>query len=101
MQRGGCHCGAVRYEAGLLPERFVSLPAMVQAAGGAVWSPHYEDLTPALLKDAQSRGLKVIPWTVNHRDDIARLIDLGVDGLITDRPDLGAAVLKERGRVPR
>ncbi len=85
---------------GMLPERFLSLPAMVQAAGGAVWSPHYEDLTPALLKDAQSRGLKVIPWTVNRRDDITRLIDMGVDGLITDRPDLGAAALTERGRKP-
>lgn len=38
-----------------------TLPAMVQAAGGAIWSPHYEDLIPALVKDAQARGLKVIP----------------------------------------
>ncbi len=89
------------WTAGLLRERFASVPAMVEAAGGAVWSPHYEDLTPALLKDARARGLKVIPWTVNQRADIGRIIDMGVDGLITDRPDLGAAVLKERGRVAR
>lgn len=86
------------WTAGMLLERFASLPAMVQASGGAVWSPHHEDLTPPLLKDAHTRGLKVIPWTVNQRDEIARLIDMGVDGLITDRPDLGMAVLKERGR---
>lgn len=86
------------WTAGMLVERFASLPAMVQAAGGAIWSPHYEDLIPALLKDAQARGLMVIPWTVNRRDEIGRMIDMGVDGLITDRPDLGAAVLKERGR---
>jgi glycerophosphoryl diester phosphodiesterase len=89
------------WTAGMLPENFASLPAMVQAAGGAVWSPHFEDLTPALLRDAQARGLKVVPWTVNRRDDIGRLIDMGVDGLITDRPDLGAAALKERGRPTR
>ena len=85
------------WTAGLLREHFASVPAMVQAAGGAVWSPHFEDLTPELLKDAKARGLKVIPWTVNRREEISRLIDMGVDGLITDRPDLGAEVLKQRG----
>ncbi len=89
------------WTAGLLPAKFESVPAMVAAAGGAVWSPHFEDLTPALLKDAQARGLKVIPWTVNQRDAMGRLIDMGVDGLITDRPDIGAAVLQERRRQAR
>ena len=89
------------WTAGMQPEKFASLPAMVQAAGGAAWSPHFEDLTPALLRDAQARGLKVLPWSVNRRDDIGRLIDMGVDGLITDRPDLGAAALNERGRKAR
>lgn len=86
------------WTAGLLREKFTSVPAMVQAAGGAAWSPHFADLTPELLRDAKARGLQVIPWTVNRREDIGRLIDMGVDGLITDRPDLGAAVLRERGR---
>ena len=85
------------WTAGLLREQFATLPAMVQAAGGAVWSPHFEDLTPALLKDARERGLKVIPWTVNAREDMLRVIDLGVDGIITDRPDLGIALLRARG----
>ena len=86
------------WTAGLLREKFASVPAMVQASGGAAWSPHFEDLTPELLKDAKARGLKVIPWTVNRREDMQRFIDMGVDGLITDRPDVGAALLKERGR---
>ena len=84
------------WTAGMLREQFASVPAMVQSAGGAVWSPAFEDLTPALLKDAKARGLKVIPWTVNQRDDMLRLIDWGVDGLVTDQPDVGAAVLKQR-----
>lgn len=84
------------WTAGMLPERFASLPAMVQAAGGTVWSPHFEDLTAELVRDAKTRGLKVIPWTVNQREDMLRLIDWGVDGLVTDRPDVGTLVLKQR-----
>ena len=89
------------WTAGLLRENFASIPAMVQAAGGAVWSPHFEELSPQLIADAHARGVKVIPWTVNKREDMGRLIEMGVDGLITDRPDLGQAVLQERGRRAR
>ena len=89
------------WTAGLLRENFASIPAMVQAAGGAVWSPHFEELTRELIADAHARSLKVIAWTVNKREDIGRMIEMGVDGLITDRPDLGQAVLKERGRAAR
>ena len=36
-------------------------------------------------------------WTVNKREDIARLIDMGVDGIISDRPDLLRKVAGEKG----
>ena len=36
-------------------------------------------------------------WTVNKKDDIARLIDAGVDGIISDRPDLLREVAGEKG----
>ena len=39
----------------------------------------------------------VIPWTVNDPSDMNRLIDLGVDGLITDRPDLLMQEIAARG----
>lgn len=64
-----------------------SLPRMVKAAGGDVWSPNFNDLSPALLREAQGLGLKVIPWTVNEPADIARILELPVDGLISDFPD--------------
>jgi glycerophosphoryl diester phosphodiesterase len=64
-----------------------SIPKMVKAAGGAIWSPYYPELNADLVKEAHALGLKVIPWTVNKPEDMARLIDWGVDGLITDRPD--------------
>ena len=53
-----------------------------------IWSPRAKDLTPELLAEAQGLGLKVIPWTVNDRAEMERLIEMGVDGLISDRPDL-------------
>ncbi|WP_085902949.1 glycerophosphodiester phosphodiesterase [Kiloniella majae] len=65
-----------------------SIPKMVKSAGGSVWSPFYRELTPELLSEAHQEGLKVIPWTVNDPEDFTRLIKMGVDGIITDYPDL-------------
>ena len=70
-----------------------SVPKMIKAAGGAVWSPFYRDLTPALIAEAQASGLKVIPWTVNDEPTMRSLIKMGVDGLISDYPDKLRAVL--------
>ena len=49
------------------------------------------------MLEAHALGLKVTPWTVNDPDDMQRIIALGVDGLISDRPDLLRAVLQQRG----
>ena len=76
-----------------------SVARTVAAAGGSVWSPHYKDITQALVRDAQSLGLTVVPWTVNDEADLARLLDWKVDGLITDYPDLLRAMMKARGMV--
>lgn len=56
--------------------------------GFDIWSPRASDLTPELLEEAQSLGLLVIPWTINDTAEMATLIEMGVDGIITDRPDL-------------
>tara|TARA_R110002124_G_scaffold80083_1_gene212221 strand:- start:2741 stop:3724 length:984 start_codon:yes stop_codon:yes gene_type:complete len=74
-----------------------NLPQMVKATGGDVWSPFFGDVSPALVKQAQALGLKVIPWTVNDTAMMETLIDTGVDGLITDFPDRLRAVMKGRG----
>ena len=51
-------------------------------------SPYYELLhSKEQLQGLQSEGFKVIPWTVNHAEDMKRLIFLNVDGIITDYPD--------------
>jgi len=73
-----------------------SIPKMVKAAGGAIWSPFFRELSAESVKEAHALGLQVIPWTVNKKDDMARLIDWGVDGLITDRPDYLRDVMAEK-----
>jgi glycerophosphoryl diester phosphodiesterase len=79
-----------------------SVPKMVKAAGGKIWSPNYLDLTEALVKEAKSLGLAVLPWTVNDRADMERLIDWGVDGIISDYPDrLREAMAAKNLPLPR
>jgi glycerophosphoryl diester phosphodiesterase len=48
------------------------------------------------MAEAKAASLRVIPWTVNQPQDMERLIDLGVDGLISDYPDRLRAVLADR-----
>ncbi|MCL4799972.1 MAG: glycerophosphodiester phosphodiesterase [Burkholderiales bacterium] len=87
------------WTAGLRPRDHGSVPAMVKAAGGAIWSPGHAELTPALVAEAHRLGLAVIPWTANAPADIERLLDLGVDGIISDYPDRLRAALAARGRA--
>jgi glycerophosphoryl diester phosphodiesterase len=74
-----------------------SVPRLVAAADCAVWSPYFRDVTGETLAEAHALRLKVIPWTVNERADMERLIALGVDGIISDYPDRLRAVMAEKG----
>lgn len=74
-----------------------SVPHMIKAAGGAVWSPYFGDVTREALREAQQAGLKVVVWTVNEPRDIAHMIDFGVDGIISDYPDRLRRIATERG----
>ncbi|ACQ80898.1 glycerophosphoryl diester phosphodiesterase [Beutenbergia cavernae DSM 12333] len=55
-------------------------------------------LTPAFLRAAHEHGMQVHVWVVNAEADMHRLLDLGVDGLVTDRPSVLRGVLTERGQ---
>jgi len=81
--------------------QYQSVPRMIKAAGGAFWSVYHGDIDAAKVKEAQALGLKVLVWTVNDAPTIERMLDLGVDGLITDRPDIARQALAARGIVPR
>jgi glycerophosphoryl diester phosphodiesterase len=74
-----------------------SIPKMIKAAGGSFWSVFHGDLDAQKVKEAQSLGLKVLVWTINDPALMDRIVGWGVDGLITDRPDLGRKVLEARG----
>jgi len=74
-----------------------SVPRIVKAAGGRIWSPHSGDLSDGALREARALGLRVIVWTVNEPVQIERMLDRGVDGIISDRPDLVRRIMAERG----
>ena len=53
-----------------------------------IYSPHFKLLKPKKVKWLHDNGVKVIVWTVNTREDMEKMIAMGVDGIITDYPDL-------------
>lgn len=67
------------------------VPGTYSPPMGALQVPEYRGplhiLTERFVKDAHSRNLEIHPWTINETADMQRMVDLGVDGIITDRPD--------------
>ncbi|WP_331767242.1 glycerophosphodiester phosphodiesterase family protein [Embleya sp. NBC_00896] len=70
---------------------------------GTVTDPNYRPyVTRELVARAHALGIKVVPWTVDDPATMAKLVDDGVDGLITDYPDRLRTLLADRGyRLPR
>ncbi len=61
--------------------------------------PQFRLVSRDLIAAAHSEGLKVFAWTVNDRAEAARLMDFGVDGLISDYPEMVAGLVKSRPEV--
>jgi glycerophosphoryl diester phosphodiesterase len=74
-----------------------SPPRLSKAAGCGAWSPHFGQLSAERVQEARALGLKVLPWTINAREEMARVIDMSVDGLITDYPDRAREVMAAKG----
>jgi glycerophosphoryl diester phosphodiesterase len=91
------------WTAGFDPSKYGrSVPRAVKAAGGKIWSPLSDDVDAAQVAEAHHLGLPVIVWTVNDPKEMGRLIDMGVDGIISDRPDLLRSVAASKGiALPR
>lgn len=53
-----------------------------------IYSPYYKLITPGLIRNCHAKGMKVIPWTINEKNEMQRLKEMGVDGLISDYPNL-------------
>lgn len=60
-----------------------------------IYSPHYKLATPELLREVRRRGMKLIVWTVNTLAEMNQLKAMGVDGIITDYPNLKSALFSE------
>jgi len=60
-----------------------------------IYSPHYSLVTHELVADTRRRGIKLIVWTVNTLEEMKRLKAIGVDGIITDYPNLKSALFSE------
>lgn len=59
-----------------------------------IYSCYHPLVTDSLIDYARQQKMKVIPWTVNDTSEMKRLVKMGVDGIITDYPDLGVELLK-------
>ncbi|MGZ5133355.1 MAG: glycerophosphodiester phosphodiesterase [Caldimonas sp.] len=97
QSRGSNNVEDPAWTAGRLARDYPSLAHMVKAAGGTIWSPNFNSIDEAAVRRAHEVGLQIIPWTVNEPADMSRLIDWGVDGLISDYPDRLRAVMRGRG----
>lgn len=68
-----------------------TLPVKIKKILGfypSIYSPDYQTLAYDEIPTYHAEGMRVIPWTVNTRDDMKKLMGMGVDGIITDYPNL-------------
>jgi glycerophosphoryl diester phosphodiesterase len=73
-------------------------PAFLAAdVGAAVYCPSAEFLDHLQVQQLHAQEVRVVPWTVNSREDWMRLLDWGVDGITTDFPDQLADLLRAEG----
>ncbi|MCB0836818.1 MAG: glycerophosphodiester phosphodiesterase, partial [Bacteroidetes bacterium] len=52
-----------------------------------VYSPYFELIDDHLIGLCKEKNMQLIPWTVNEKEDIRKVLDMGVDGIISDYPD--------------
>jgi glycerophosphoryl diester phosphodiesterase len=63
--------------------------------GAHLVTPHFQNLSPQLLSQFHRDGIKVVSWTANSRSEMMKLVELGADGIITDRVELFMELKKE------
>ncbi|MFW9808831.1 MAG: glycerophosphodiester phosphodiesterase [Candidatus Thorarchaeota archaeon] len=78
----------------LVQQELDDLPSYAYELGAYAINSAKELTTPTLVSNAHEFGIKVFPWTVNDETFMTRLLRIGVDGLITDYPDVGIKLVK-------
>ncbi|MBN2552336.1 MAG: glycerophosphodiester phosphodiesterase [Spirochaetales bacterium] len=87
--------GSSPWLAGLDSDDYAGIADLAHAFGAEVLSPYYREIDRRDVDEAHRLGLKIIPWTVNDPGIMKKLIGWGVDGIITDSPDLLMQVVEE------
>ena len=77
-------------------EELFLLPNIIKSLEGHVWSVFYRDVTKQNVELAHKHGLATCVWTVNREQDIIRMIEYGVDGIITDYPKKAQEICKSK-----
>lgn len=80
---------------GGIPRDFVRIAR--EAGGVQIVSPHHLLVSKGRVEKAHKAGLKVVPWTANNEGQWKKLIDAGVDSIITDDPAALIEYLKQKG----
>ena len=62
------------------------LPKIIKSQGGKAWHPYYKDITKKLVEISHQEDLSVNVWTVNKEYDMLKMVEYGVDGIMTDYP---------------
>lgn len=60
-----------------------------------IYSPYYKLVDADLMELAKQKGMQIIPWTVNEPEDMMNMVEMGVDGIISDYPDRVVAIIKK------
>jgi glycerophosphoryl diester phosphodiesterase len=79
-----------------VPTTFLFEAPLRIATSAATLGPRRDLVTRELVDAAHALGLRVVPWTVNDVREMSALLDLGVDGLVTDEPALARAIAASR-----
>jgi glycerophosphoryl diester phosphodiesterase len=81
----------------LLVENLRGVQENIDALGYVpeIYSPSFRLVNQKLRDYTRQRGIQLIPWTVNDRKDIRKMLDLGVDGIISDYPDRVLALIND------
>ncbi len=93
--------GASPWMGGLDIDNFGSIPEAVKSAGGSYWIVNYRHatghkkyITSKIVEKAHSLGIKVILWTPDTKSAMKKLIKIGADGIVTNRPDILLSLVK-------
>jgi len=70
---------------------------MAKFIGADVLSPYYKECDVSMIKRAHESGIAIIPWTIDDQNEMKKFVDLGVDGIITDYPNLLREILLSKG----